>query len=355
MIFTNRIKKILEASEISKEKFLLINNTIDCYYYSGFKSSNAYILLNPLTSYYLTDNRYFAAAQKKIKHLKVIAIAQSLFEQLKKILKNKYLVVNANNTSLQFYNELIKQISKKKIIIKSIDLADLRAQKNSDELQKIRNSAKIITTAFPKILEKIKSGITEFSLKNEIDYLLRLYGADENSFDTIVLFGKRTMYPHGQSDKKNKLKKNDIILIDFGAKLNEYCSDITRMIMLGKKNNEFIEKYEIIKTIKNNALQHIKLDDKYANIENYIITELEKNKLARYYLHSAGHGVGLAIHEKPTINRKSTDIIKNNQVFTIEPGVYIPNKFGIRIEDMYAVINNKLTKITNLSDELFFI
>jgi Xaa-Pro aminopeptidase len=350
-IFLKRIKKFFECLSDYKNEFVLINDPTNVYYYSGFNSTNAFILLSPEKKYFLTDSRYVFEAKNKVNHLEVLNIRTNFYKLILEKIRNRKLVVFSRYISLDFYTKLKKYILKKNLLISDFDLAELRQKKDSNEVKKIQNAVKILEKTFTNFPKLIYKNMTELDLKNELEYQMKKNGATDIAFDTIVLFDKKTSFPHGHSGN-DRLKKKDIILIDIGAKYLNYCSDLTRIFFFGEPEDSRKKIYLDLLDIQKNSIRLVRENYKISLIEKFILKELEKNELENFYLHSTGHGVGLDIHELPVINRKVDSYLCENQVITIEPGVYFDNKFGYRIEDTVLVKKSGADVLTkNISKE----
>lgn len=345
--FKQRIIRFLNKTD--KNILYVILGKSDCFYLSGFTSSNAYILISNKNSYYYTDGRYYYAAKNKIKHLKVRLLKKNIFETIKKISAGKKITLFKKEISYSFYDNLKKKISAKNIILSSENLISERRFKSSSEIINIKTASEITCKTLNEIKKKFISGITELELKTELEYLLKKNGSDDLAFESIVLFGKNTANPHGHSSLK-KLSGNDIILIDCGAKYNGYCSDITRMFCAGKPSAYFAATYKVLLDLQCSALSKLKEGIFISDIEKNILSVLKKFKLKKYYLHSTGHGVGIDIHENPAINKNNNDKLMAGDVITIEPGIYLTNKFGIRIEDT-VLINKKGCEILTIESD----
>jgi len=240
-------------------------------------------------------------------------------------------------------------------MIENYNFDKLRQIKYISEINIIKKGIKILEKSIFDIRSNIILGITEKQLKAKIEYIFKKNGADETSFETIVLFNKKTAFPHGHSENQ-KLKKGNVVLIDMGTKLNGYCTDLTRMFCIGT-NAKFFSTYEKLLDIQINAIKSVNVNNNPSKIENNIIKKLEENNIDKeYYLHSTGHGVGINIHELPFVSYKNKNNFQENEIITIEPGIYFYNKFGIRIEDMILVKKNKSINLTkNIPKDLNFI
>jgi len=226
------------------------------------------------------------------------------------------------------------------------DIQELRSIKSTFEINQIKKSVDILSNAINIAKKIIKPGISEIDLKIELDYQIINNGAEDISFDTIVLFGSRTIYPHGHPKRSSILKNNDIIQIDCGSRFEGYCSDLSRVFFIGKYSKYMKNIYDIILSIQKDAIFMSVSGMKISSIENFVLSELSKYNLNQYYLHRTGHGVGIEIHEKPGISKLNTCFLKPGNIITIEPGIYIPEKFGIRIEDLLYINSNKTEVLT---------
>ena len=335
------------TKKIAKNEFIFITGNSDCFYFSGFNSSNAYILISREKKYNITDARYFNEAKNKIKHLTVSLLKKNLILEIKKLLKTKKIKIFKKDISYNFYENLKKEFGAGRMILSAENIASGRRIKSNDEIKNIKIAAKITGITLHALKKLFISGITELELKNELEYIMRKNGAEALAFDSIVLFGKNTANPHGHSSK-TKLKRNDIILIDCGAKYNGYCSDVTRMFTIGKAPEYFKSTYEFMLETQRKAIESLRPEMLISEIEKNILAALKKKKLDNKYLHSTGHGVGIDIHEEPRVSIKTEDRLNCGEVITIEPGIYLPDKFGIRIEDTVVITKTKYLSLTGM-------
>ena len=206
---------------------------------------------------------------------------------------------------------------------------------------------RIAEKAFTEILNYIKIGKTEKELAAQFDYLMAQYGSDGVSFPTIFLSGKRTSMPHGV-----QIENGDFVLMDFGATFSGYHSDTTRTVAIGNATDEMIETYNLVLKSQKTAINEIKAGMPCKELFKIAHNVLEEKNKGKYFRHALGHGVGLDIHEIYTSSLKSNDIYEVGNITSIEPGVYIPDKFGVRIEDVVYIGENKVTNIVTLDKEL---
>lgn len=213
-------------------------------------------------------------------------------------------------------------------------MANIRKIKSYKEVEKIKKSIAIADEGLSYLIAWLKEGITEKQAATELEYYLKLKGAEELAFNSIVLFGENTAYPHGESGNR-ALKEGDVVLVDLGVKKDLYCSDMTRTFCFKKASVEFKNHYHLLLDLQNQILDKININMNASELDLFLREELKKANLLDYYTHSLGHGVGVEVHELPTLSYlKEKEILKKGMIFTIEPGIYLPNQYGIRIEDM---------------------
>ncbi len=230
----------------------------------------------------------------------------------------------------------------------------VRAVKDKEEIEIIKKNLLLSDEAFLYTLRVIKPGMTEIEVAAEFEYYSRKKGAEGVSFPTIVASGSRSSIPHAIASNK-VINNNEPIVIDFGIKLDRYCTDTTRTVFVGKPSDKFVETYKIVLDAMNEGIAMIKEGVKASDVDSKVRGYLAKYGLDKYFLHGTGHGVGLEIHEIPTLNEASNDVLGEGMVVTVEPGVYFKNEFGIRIENMVLVKKNSAEVLTTLPTELLVI
>lgn len=353
-----RIK--LFQKQLIKEQIesFLISNPLNCNYLGGVENAEGYLLILADKSYFLTDFRYVEALNILDLEIEVVDYKGYVREILVELLKAHKISSLAFEESIvyslyQYFNNYLKDFQIDFFIGPQI-CETLRMVKTEDELDLIRKSAKINDAILKHTIGKIKVGITELDLKNELEFALRKKGATNSSFELIVISGKRTSIPHGIASKK-KIVYNEPILFDIGVTYKGYASDMTRMVYIGDPSEVFLKIYNIVKTSQTIGLKAIKSGLKAHVVDDLVRDYINKAGYGNAFGHSTGHGVGLYIHERPNISIKSDDILKPNMVFTIEPGIYLENKFGIRIEDLVALGEDSVEVLSKTSKDLFII
>ena len=313
-------------------------------YLSGVDVEEGYLLYHGKFTCF-SDARYFSAARVKLEKVGVNAVLFLGLESIKDYLdKNGIteLFVDFDSTTVTEYN-LLKDFGIS-ISDSSSVLNKIRAIKSDAEITSIKKACEIAQKAYHTAIKEVKKGITEKWLKDKLESLMLSYGAEGTSFETIVAFGANAAVPHHQTGD-TVLKDNMVVLVDMGCKIDGYCSDITRTAFFGIPDKKFIDCYNAVLDANVTAEEEITLGTLTNVADNYAREVLRKKSLDKYFTHSLGHGVGLLIHEYPTLSSKRSDKLINGMVFTIEPGVYIDGEFGIRIEDTVLLNNGKVERL----------
>ncbi|MBN1444974.1 MAG: aminopeptidase P family protein [Candidatus Omnitrophica bacterium] len=213
---------------------------------------------------------------------------------------------------------------------------DMRMIKDRDEMKLIRKSMEINSKVFRQVKKIVRCGKTETETAGEILCMIRKYGGRKEAFEPIVASGTNSAYPHNKS-RGTAIEKGMPVVVDAGVDFSGYKSDMTRTFFPGGTDKRFSEMYRILKEVHEKTMNFIKPGKSGKEIHGYAAELLKKKELDKYFIHGLGHGVGIDVHEKPVLNSKSADIIRKGCVFTVEPGIYIPNLGGIRIEDMVVL------------------
>ena len=324
----------------------IVNKENEIYYECGWSSDNALFLSLDGDKYVITDGRYTLDAKEKA-NAEVIE-ARDLIKKAKELIlkkRIKKLKIDPNNWSYKAYGELSKVVSLKNEENFSFKK---RMIKTPQELEIIKEAVKEGAKAFEEFKNVIETDIDEFELSFRFKEKLTKRGRRPLSFEPIVAINENAAKPHAEVSEKI-LKKGDLLLLDAGIKHQRYCSDRTRTIYIGEnismsKKQKFpkeIQKiYDVVLKAQEEAIKSIRVGIKAKELDKIARDIIEKAGYGKYFVHSLGHGVGLDIHEWPFINSKNETILKEGMVFTIEPGIYIPREFGIRIEDMVAINYN---------------
>ena len=336
----------------------LIFSPTNRFYFTGFSSSNGLVAFTNRGNYLFLDPRYCDAAKKSVKGFKIVCF-KNLDESLEELVKwtgSKSAVIEKDYVNLSFAEKLEDICLKdncyldKNINLSSI-LCNLRSIKSLAELDKIKESQRITEKGFEHVLKYIKPGRTELELANEIESFVKKLGAKSVAFDLIVASGINSSVPHHFTGNR-KIGKNDIILIDMGVNFDGYMSDMSRTVFIGQPTAEQKDVYNTVLEAQELAISNIKPGVNCCEIDKIARVFIDNSKYAGCFLHSIGHGVGLEIHEKPFLSKKSGDVLKPGMVVTVEPGIYLSGKLGVRIEDMILITENGHENLTSATKDV---
>ncbi len=329
-------------------------NTLDCLmltrpanvtYATAFMGEDSWAVITPRRVYLLTDSRYTEQAEKESIDCKIIqrtaTLARAAARLMAKLSSVKTVAIE-KSASLADFQALRKSIH---LPLKTpADIVEsVRAVKQTAEVSAISNAASLAAKALRQTLKKLSPQMTENQLAGLLDFNIRTLGA-RNSFDTIVAFGPNASRPHHQPGQR-KLKTKDTILIDFGARYKGYCSDITRCFALGDPTPLFRKAYDVVQRAQAAAISLVKDGARLADVDAAARNVIRESALP-LYAHGTGHGFGLEIHEIPFLKVKAPGALQAGQVITIEPGIYMPGRFGVRIEDDLLVTKNGCRLLT---------
>lgn len=324
-------------------------------YFTGFDASDGFLFITKSGSVFLTDSRYIEAAKDKIICCEVEEQKGKLMDYAKRF-NCKVLAVEADRLTVTQLKNLRKALHGIKLTTVGTDkiIDSFRAVKNEAEIENICKAQRIAEAAFDHILGFIKIGVTEKEVALELDHYMLSHGADSLSFETIAISGANTSKPHGVPTDK-KIEHGDFVTMDYGAVVNGYHSDMTRTVAVGAASDEQKKIYKIVFEAQLAVLRVLKNGVKCSDADKAARDVITEAGYGEYFRHSAGHGVGIEIHEKPFISPKSTATLRSGNVVTDEPGIYIPGKFGVRIEDMALITENGCKNLTKAPKELIII
>ena len=340
---------------------LLVTHLPDVRWLCGFTGSNAALAVTASRAVLFTDGRYTTQAREETHGARVMIAKKSALRECCALLGEsaKRAWFDPQQTSVADLGLMRSGLSAKQrrgffVALERPLVSTLRMVKDEDELSLMGEAAVLGCDLFEAMLPRIESGMTEGSLAAELEYEARRRGAEGMSFETIVASAARSALPHGRSTQA-KLPRNGFVTLDFGVILNGYCSDMTRTVHMGRASQEERAAYEAVLEAQEAAVNAVRPGATCGEVDKAARDVLEKARLGKYFTHSTGHGVGLEIHELPRVAAGQEMRLEAGMVITIEPGVYLPGKFGIRIEDMVAVTedgNRVLTPVTKSWIEL---
>lgn len=318
---------------------VLITDETDIRYLTQYPAHDAWLLVTPRQAFYITDARYIDEVKNEIVGVVPIKFEKSIFVETVALaykagikclgVDERHLTVYQHKRLKSFYNKEISMVPVDDLV------SSLRMVKDKKEIALIREAIAINLTAYEAIQPSLKPGIREQDILDQLEVFIRKHGV-KFSFDPIIASGPNSAYPHARVTDR-KLRLNEPVLIDLGMDVKGYKSDLTRMFFLGRMPTSFRDALSIVQDAQREAFKVIRPGILAKDVDELVRNYLGKHELASRFTHSLGHGVGLDIHEAPTIAYSSDVVLTENMVFTVEPGVYFPGKYGIRLEEMVLV------------------
>lgn len=355
-----RLEKLSELVSKNNADAMILYDESNMHYACGFsKSEGVVIITKDGKGYHIVDSRYTEIAQKYAQksNLEVIEINTTFINEIEKIINKhniKSLLFEDETISYSKYSQLKSNFDDIDFIDLSDKLMQLRNIKDIEEIKLLKEANNIAEKSFLELLPEVKAGKTEKELAALFDYIMAKNGSDGVSFDTILLTGKHTSMPHGVPDDR-VIKDGDFVLFDFGATKGGYHSDMTRTVAVGYATDEMTEMYHLVRKAQLAGIKALDDGVKCADVYQAAYDVLEEKGMGKYFRHSLGHGVGLDIHEGYNASPKSKDIFKTGNVTSIEPGIYVPNKFGIRIEDLIYISSRGRENLSKITKELIIL
>lgn len=327
-------------------------------YLCGFASSDGYLILYGKKKYLFIDGRYFEEAARRLTDIEVRLLKNTrlqlleLFEELK--IEELSVETEITIEQLERLRALFPMLQIQPNQKLSDSIREMRAVKSDDELENIKKAQRVTERAFQNILNFIRIGVSEKQIAAELDYYMRRAGAERSAFDTIVVSGKRSSLPHGEPSYR-AVGPGDFVTMDFGAVVNGYHSDMTRTVAVGEVSEAMQTVYDTVLAAQQKAMDVIAAGVDLAVADAAARSAIKKAGFGEYFTHGTGHGVGLEIHEGPALSPRSTGALCAGNVVTVEPGIYIPEKFGVRIEDMVYVTENGCENLTKSDKSLIIL
>lgn len=334
---------------------VIINNPINIRYLTGLQAEG-YLLINENENVFVTDSRYIEEVNSKL------TIDDEIISQDGKNLNQDDFLnffVGADKVGFEEkyvtyekYQKLLVKYRPKELIEADRMLENMREIKSEDEINKIEKACNITDNCFLHILDYIEVGMTEKQIALEIYNFFMKNGAEDLAFDTIVASGENSSIPHAIPTDR-KIKIGDPVLIDFGAKFDGYCADMTRTFFIKEVSDEDRNLYELVQKVQGKAFEKMKNGANGSEIAKFVKNEFYLHDYD--LLHALGHGVGMEVHEKPILSPNISTTLQENMIVTNEPGIYIPGKIGIRIEDTILINNVTATELTKSNKNLLVV
>ena len=356
-----KLKKLASKLSPTGREAALVTSDTNIRYFTGFPNSEGTLFITRDKGYLLVDSRYGEAASKSVTNAEVV-VYEKYYDAIKKLVL-KYgirdVLIESAVMTVAEMKRLEKNLEDTQSRVMQNDRLDRlisvqRIIKSKAEIEKITRAQRITEEAYNEILNMVKPGVKEKELAFELEYIMRKKGASGVSFDLITIAGTNTAMPHGVPGN-NEIRSGDFVTFDIGALYEGYHSDMTRTIAVGEVSDKQREVYNIVLKAQQIALNKVK-----AGVKAYDIDRTARSVIARagygdYFKHSTGHGVGLDIHEEPFVSSRGETLLSEGMVITVEPGIYLPGKFGVRIEDMVVVTKDGCNNLADVTKELIIV
>jgi Xaa-Pro aminopeptidase len=354
LIATSRLKHLRNSLDTARAGALLETHLPNIYYLCGFSGDSGALLVDATSATLFTDGRFTIQAKEETRGIRVHIHKGPLLEAVGECLrgrKRQRVAVSPSRLTLGGWKALRKAAggNLKWVAIDGL-VENLRAVKDATEIERIRDAARLGSQVMEEAIRLIRPGVTELDIAAEIGYRMRRKGAAGESFEAIVAAGPRSALPHARPTAR-QIGKNELVVLDLGAILRRYCSDLTRTVHVGKASSRVRGWYHAVLDAQTAARDALKSGVTCGAIDAAARNVLHRKGLGRYFVHSTGHGIGLEIHEDPRIARDQKTLLETGNVVTLEPGVYVEGVGGIRIEDDAVVTPRGAEILTTTSRE----
>jgi len=335
---------------IGADGFLTINlegsDAVSLFYLTGFTGEGA-LLLSRDETVLLTDSRYTEQAGREVPQLETYETKKGYLDEVTAAINARSigrLAIGAKRISHYLVEQLQKKVETK-IVALNDPVADLRITKEQKEVEKIEAATRLTEAALSELIDEMKIGMSEQELALRLEFIIRGKGAEGVSFDLIVAAGENSALPHYRPGKR-RIKQGDLLLLDIGARLDGYCSDMTRVFAVGDPPNQAQEIYSLVLQANRIGIAAVRPGLSGVEVDAAAREVIAAAGHGDHFGHGLGHGVGLEVHEPPRLSPLSKDELKPGMVVTVEPGVYIPGFGGVRIEDLIVVTEDGYRTIT---------
>ncbi len=349
-------KRIEDAGRLIDEfgvDAVLVWNLTNVRYLSGFTGTEGALLLGADRRFFLSDSRYETQAKKQVVDFEYRISSDKIKNIVDAVRETGAvrLAYEEETLTVGQLQQLVKALPETEFKPLGLALDNLRLCKDAGELDIMREAALISEKGFQKALEAIKPGVSEKDVAMELEIGMLRNGASGPSFETIVASGHRGALPHGVASTK-PIQAGDMIVIDFGCVFMGYCSDQTMTVMCGEADSEQAGIYDIVYEAQARAIEALKPGVKLKDVDAVARSIISDAGYGEYFGHGLGHGVGMNIHEAPRLNATSDAVAEVGMVVTVEPGIYLPGRFGVRLEDTMVITDSGSERITNLDKSL---
>jgi Xaa-Pro aminopeptidase len=354
----NNFEKIRQMLDKKGLDAVLVTSEANRKYATGFHSTAGMALITKNQTYFYIDSRYIEAARKSIEGavIEMTDLSISYYDKVNAVIKNEGIKILGVEDGGMSHSDYIQTQNKLKIELASAQalFTELRMVKNAEEIEKLTRAQRIAEKAYEQVLGIIRPGLTEKDIASELIYRMLKAGAEGLSFDPIVVSGAKSSLPHGVPGDK-AIQRGDFLTMDFGCRYDGYCSDMTRTVAVGGATDEMRLVYETVLKAQKTAISNAKAGITGAEVDKFARDIITEAGYGQYFGHGFGHGVGLDVHEAPTANPSGNTAMPIGSVISAEPGIYLPQRFGVRIEDVIVLTGEGNTDITLAPKELLII
>ncbi|SRR5258708_1947673 len=357
MDYKGRLARARLALQQTRLDALLVTHLPNIAYLCGFTGSAGVLLISQREYVFFTDGRYTEQAHQEVKGVRIKiqpgnSAQAAAAEWIAKQKSWRTVGIEAAHMTVAERGAFAKGLPGKARLVAAPAIVErMRMVKDSAEIARIRAACHLGVKLFDRLLEVVRSGVLETKVAGDLEFEARRLGVEQMAFSTIVAGGHRSALPHGRASQA-KLPARGFVVCDYGVILANYCSDMTRTLHLGRPPKEARRVYQAVRDAQQAALEAVKPGTTVGEVDRRGRNLLQGLKLDRFFTHSTGHGVGLEIHEAPRIAGGQAEVLRSGMVVTIEPGVYLPGKFGVRIEDTVVVTDSGCEILTPCSKEL---
>ncbi|MRG87888.1 M24 family metallopeptidase [Salinibacillus xinjiangensis] len=353
-MYQKRLESLHQHMSDQQIEAVYLCSDVNCYYFSGFTGSSRNIVISSKTNYFFTDFRYGDQAQQEVQEHEIKVVTPPLLNTVVETLseqKAKKIGLEFSKLNTKDYLYLKEKLPDAEFINVDPFLSETRMIKDEVELSYIKKGMEIVDSTFTHILSYLKTGISEKELGLELEYTMKKLGADGIKENHVIATGARSSLPHGQATNKI-IEHGDFVKMDIGAKVNGYYTDFTRTVVMGEATEEQLNMYSIVKEAQEASLAAIKAGKTCAELDNVGRSIIQKAGYGENFGHSLGHSLGLEIHEMPAMRSTDQTVLQPGMVLTVEPGIYVQNLGGVRIEDLVVVEENGINNLTTSTKEL---
>ncbi len=348
----SRLNAVRRFMQISRLDAFIVSDPAHVFYLTGFSGSSGLCVITPHRQFFITDNRYKAQAPLEVRGYRIVIAPLNLFQTIadrRLIPLRRRIGFESHVLHVSEFRSLKKLFPSCRFVPAANVIETISAVKDASEIALLRAAVEITDKAFKKVLPLIRPGVREGDIAAEISYWHKRYGADADAFDPIVAGGPRGALPHAHASER-KIKRGEMLVMDFGCRRKGYHSDMTRTVSVGKPSGLMRSVYAAVLEAQQRALDILKAGAAACAVDAAARDVIRHYGFGKYFIHSLGHGLGIHLHEPLRLSPISKDILQKGNTVTVEPGIYLPGVGGVRIEDD-VVIGRDHSEVLNTSSK----